>query len=292
MQLFSERYGYVKPRETFVIEDFPQEVANDVCTALDRFDEELSHCHNEYGSSYTEFYFVDLEKYVWSEFLHNRLADIDKLYGAHQEVTISTFKGTLPWYRKLDLLEEIISYLFRVVRLNSDRTLSKLTELLVKRLNSHFEMAKYGYRIVENQVVPITDSIELETITTAIDEHGAVTIHLQEALNLYAKRPTPDYRNSVKESITAVEALCREITGESTLDRAIPKLKTKGIDLQSQFEEGLKKLYYYTNDSTTGVRHALLNDTYVPTEADAHFMLVTCSAFVNYIRMKSSLITK
>ena len=292
MQLFSERYGYVKPREAFVIEDFPQEIANDVCTALDMFNEELSHCNNEYCSPYTKFCFWDLEKYVWSEFLHKRLADIDDLHSYEQEVTANTFLSKIPWYRKLDLLEEIVGYLFRVGKLNSDRTLIKLTEILVKRLNSHFEMAKYGYRIVENQVVPITDSVELETIIAAVDEHDATTTHLQEALNLYAKRPTPDYRNSVKESITAVEALCREITGESTLDRAIPKLKIKGVNLQSQFEEGLKRLYYYTNDSTTGVRHALLDDTFVPTEADAHFMLVTCSAFINYIRMKSSAITK
>lgn len=42
-------------------------------------------------------------------------------------------------------------------------------------------------------------------------------MHLNKALELYAQRPIEDYRNSIKESISAIEVYCREITGEKTL---------------------------------------------------------------------------
>lgn len=47
------------------------------------------------------------------------------------------------------------------------------------------------------------------------------------------------------------------------------------------FKESFKKLYGYASDEK-GVRHALLEDPAKVDEADAHFMLITCSAFVNF----------
>jgi hypothetical protein len=44
------------------------------------------------------------------------------------------------------------------------------------------------------------------------------------------------------------------------------------------------KLYGYTYDKETGIRHAMINDSkYPPDFADAKFMLVACSALVNYL---------
>ena len=46
----------------------------------------------------------------------------------------------------------------------------------------------------------------------------------------------------------------------------------------------LEKIYFYTN-SEGGLRHSLLDESKVD-QADAKFMLVSCSAFVNYIISK------
>jgi hypothetical protein len=43
-------------------------------------------------------------------------------------------------------------------------------------------------------------------------------------------------------------------------------------------------MYGYTSDAE-GIRHALLEEPTLE-QADAIFMLVTCSAFVNYLRAK------
>jgi hypothetical protein len=90
----------------------------------------------------------------------------------------------------------------------------------------------------------------------------------------------------LKESISAVEALCREITGESTLGDALRVWEKKGVKIPTFLKSGIEKLYTYTNDKRTGIRHSLMDDTESPTFDEAKFMLVTCSAFVNYIQGK------
>jgi len=44
-------------------------------------------------------------------------------------------------------------------------------------------------------------------------------------------------------------------------------------------------MYNYTNNKGTGIRrHALMDDSHFPEQKEALFMLVYCSAFINYIR--------
>lgn len=47
----------------------------------------------------------------------------------------------------------------------------------------------------------------------------------------------------------------------------------------------MEKLYGYTSDED-GVRHPILDEVSVD-EADARFMIVTCSAFVNFLVAKA-----
>jgi hypothetical protein len=95
-------------------------------------------------------------------------------------------------------------------------------------------------------------------------------------------------RNSIKESISAVEAVCRELTGDTTLGQALKHLEDKGVVIHKMIKDEFTKCYVYTNDPNSGIRHALMDDdgTYVPTKDEAYYMLVTCSAFVNYLRRK------
>lgn len=101
-------------------------------------------------------------------------------------------------------------------------------------------------------------------------------------------RPTPDYRNSIKESISAVEALCRGIISENTLGDALKKLEKNGVTIPVFLKSGFEKLYVYTNNEKTGIRHALMDDAETPQYDEAKFMLVACSVFVNYFQGKRS----
>ena len=284
---FSDRYGYTTPQSVLITECFPKEVENAVCSVFDDLRDILDkicdhRVHVEYedeGLTYSK-----LELTVWRNFLHNRKDSLKFHYGKCQEVITEYMQSEHAWYEKLNLLEFVLKSMYEYATRHEDyyiRTYDKI----VKRLNLDFENLCYGYRIVNNEIVPITDQLEIESVQNALElKNDNVHVHIETALSHYAKRPEPDYRNSIKESISAVECLCREVTGESTLGRSINKLKAKGVVLNSQFEAGLQNLYNYTNDKDTGIRHPLMDDAYSPTMADAKYMLVVCSAFVNYIR--------
>jgi hypothetical protein len=118
------------------------------------------------------------------------------------------------------------------------------------------------------------------------DSLRPVSTHIETALKLLSDRNRPDYRNSMKESISAVEALCKIIAqnDKATLGPALDAVAAK-TKLHPKLQDGFKALYGYTSDDH-GIRHALKDDSQ-PNEEDARFLLVICSAFVNYFAEKA-----
>jgi hypothetical protein len=55
--------------------------------------------------------------------------------------------------------------------------------------------------------------------------------------------------------------------------------------MHSALEQGFKKIYGYTSDDS-GIRHALLEKPTVDFE-EAKYMLVSCTAFINYLIVKA-----
>lgn len=221
-------------------------------------------------------------------FFMNQRRDDFYGYNSHKIAATEYLKSDQnEWYRKFDLIEFTIGAL-RKMTPQGDRTYAAVVNNFVRILNATFKRLDYAYRVVDDQIVEITDQEEIATIEEAVKQTSAVKTHLSEALKLLSNRQAPDYRNSIKESISAVEALCREITGESTLGPALKALEKNGVEIPRFLLSGIEKLYVYTNDPNTGIRHALMDDKEVPTFEEAKFMLVACSAFVNYIQGKRS----
>lgn len=83
--------------------------------------------------------------------------------------------------------------------------------------------------------------------------------HLGQALAHLADRTNPDYANSIKESVSAVESVCRQITSKpkATLGDGIKALKSAGVTIPPTLEKGWLSLYGDTSDAD-GVRHAAL----------------------------------
>ncbi len=135
--------------------------------------------------------------------------------------------------------------------------------------------------------MPITSDQEITAIEEALSVSQQFTPHLERALELLADRKSPDYANSIKESISAVEATCKLITGhpKATLGAALGRLESKLGPLHSDLTDAFKKLYGYTSD-TQGIRHALVGKRDLDIE-DARFMLISCSAFINYLVAKA-----
>lgn len=158
----------------------------------------------------------------------------------------------------------------------------------IQGCNNIMEKEISGYRFINKKISPITDTNEISEIEDAIKNtsNSPVNIHLKAALDKLSDRKNPDYRNSIKESISAIESISQLISNDpkAELGKALKILKDK-INLHGSLEQGFIKIYGYTSDSN-GIRHALLEEPNVDFN-DAKYMLVICSAFVNYLKMKA-----
>ena len=145
-----------------------------------------------------------------------------------------------------------------------------------------------AYRLLQGQFVPITNESEIEAVDAAMDSGiGAVRDHLSAASRFLSNRKAPDYRNSIKESISAVESLMKVLTKKksATLSEGLKRISGV-VGLHPALSLGFEKLYAYTSDEE-GVRHAIFDEAKV-THADAKYFLVSCSAFINYVLEKFS----
>lgn len=179
-----------------------------------------------------------------------------------------------PWNEVFDLIEFIAIHVQERYRRG-----------LVDFLNKVLKAESSAYRFIDSRIAEITDQTEIDAVEeAAIANAKSISSHLKRALELLSDRKSPDYRNSMKESISAVEAACQEITGKpgATLGQCLGLIKSKR-NLHPAFEQSLIKLYSFTSDSG-GIRHAMTDDAEKPTYADAKFMLVSCSALTNYFR--------
>lgn len=155
-------------------------------------------------------------------------------------------------------------------------------------LNRAFEREYCGYRMFNGLVTKITSDSEIKSIEeSANTPFSSVNEHMKMAHTHLSNRKEPDYRNSIKESISAVEAICQEITRNKnvTLGDALKIIRDeRKIELPPSMREACNKLYGYTS-SEDGIRHALSDESKVEFD-EAKFMLVSCSAFVNYLVSK------
>jgi hypothetical protein len=155
--------------------------------------------------------------------------------------------------------------------------------------NDVLQQEMSAYRFVGGMITQITSGTEIEAIETALrdtDRLRPVNAHLRSALDKLSDRVSPDYRNSIKESISAIESICNLIGGsKSELSEALKAIETK-VSLHGALRKAFTSLYGYTSDSS-GIRHALLEEPTLDFE-DAKFMLVSRSGFVNYLLAKAA----
>lgn len=273
---FSERHGYVAPRSALQLESMDEALR----TSLWNVVQELvwSKHKSPSGYSYTKHSnLFTLIRHYWKNYFKIPINDIPERI----QDTINAVKDyffSSEWYEVYDFVE------FTCSVLEDSRPLFAL------ECNEVLEREMSGYRLIHDQVTPITSPEEIGSIEEALEATvglaGAST-HLHRSLELLSDRKSPDYRNSVKESISAVEAIAKSVTGDksASLGAALKEISAKA-PMHPALNRSLSSLYGYTSDSN-GIRHALLESSNLDF-IDAKFMLVACSAFVNYLIGKSA----
>jgi hypothetical protein len=219
-------------------------------------------------------------KCMWAEFLRRPLDSVPPMFEFPSRVREWFFDAE--WYQIYDFLEWV----------NQCPYSSLEPDMFRKKCNAVFVQEKSAYRFVGDQIAPIIDEAQIQGIEGALAQtkdlgiDGANT-HLHKALHLLSSRTEPDYKNSVKESISAVEGLCQIIVGDrsTTLGDALKAIEAK-IPVHQALKKGFSSIYGWTSDEG-GIRHA---DGFGEGECgqeDAIFMLVACSAFVSYLISKA-----
>jgi hypothetical protein len=280
---FSQRIGRTPVRSALQIDSIDRDLANFLWNSIYNLLIKAGISGKKWAgrSMYVE---DDFALHLWLKFFNNRADEIpvDSFDGGQDSQRIFTILGswyfdTAQWHEKYDFVEFVVEYLL-------ERSDGKFD---ISFLNRILEKEKSAYRVIDNKITPITSEQEIQEIELALelsDKWSPVSIHLETALKLLSNRLNPDYRNSVKESISAVEALLRIETGKKKYADAMKKLD-KNLKLHASLKAGFLNIYGYTSDED-GIRHAIQDDKTNVSQEDARFMLIACSAFVNYVIAK------
>ncbi|ACI21649.1 AbiJ-NTD4 domain-containing protein [Thermodesulfovibrio yellowstonii] len=274
MKLFSQRKGLKPVKSVMQIDSMDSDLRNGLWNSLVIF--YWDQVKGDWLPNYTNVNL--LLKILWLDYFKKPI-DTIKNYWEYTYEEIRKYFFNCPWYEVYDFIEFIAN------NYPEERTNQKFMDFC----NSILEKELSAYRFVGGKITQITSEVEISQIEEALEVTSpfkAVNIHLKSALDLLSDRKSPDYRNSIKESISAVEAICKLIVKDekATLSEALKKIDDK-LPLHSALKKAFDNLYGYTSNAE-GIRHALLNEPNLSFE-DAKFMLVSCSAFINYLINKA-----
>lgn len=217
---------------------------------------------------------------IWSDFFR---LDISQLYENQnflRQIRLFITSNNRKWNEIFDLCECIMQ-----IPISQSKSFSNKLDMVLQRNN-------VAYRVIGTEISPVTDEQEIQAIKSAMalpDKLSGARTHISTALQLLSDREKPDYRNSVKESISAVEAVCMVLVGDSSasLGKALKRLENNGIKIPPSLKSGFSNIYGYTSNEG-GIRHAMIEEGAVVTREDALFMLVSCSAFCHYLQQKGA----
>jgi len=214
---FSERYGYKPIREIIQIESIDEPLKNGLWSLLKiHVWDHVHYTSGMYGGyflSNNEDHYKLCER-LWFDYFKKPL---DQLDGDWKKVLekLRRYFFESEWYELYDFIEFIANnfpkYNFR------DRFMQSCNILLEKEMSA--------YRFVGGIITRITEQHEVAEIEKALETSaGPVSTHLRRSIELLSNREKPDYRNSIKESISAVESFVSITVGveKGTLGQLSP----------------------------------------------------------------------
>lgn len=269
MKKFSERKGFKKVSEIIQKKGMKEELRNTLWNIIDIFIWDKL----DFRDAYPQYDEIETFTFsLWHHFLKKPIDTIPILVRDKLKY-IRGYFFKCEWYEVYDFIE-FIDQQFKIERFK-------------EAINEALEKDFSGWRLVDHIFVDITDDQEIEMLeeTFKDDRFEGVSQHLKRALGLLADRDNPDYRNSIKESISAVESICQVITEKdsATLGDAL-KILERDHKLHPALKEGFSKLYGYTSDED-GIRHAMSEEPDIDS-ADAKYFLMSCTSFINYLKSK------
>ncbi|WP_427311028.1 AbiJ-NTD4 domain-containing protein [Cupriavidus sp. H39] len=273
---FSDRIGVTQPLTILQLDGMGTSLRTSLWNVL----------HNHFEHK-TEDRWRSLARIVAQYFRKTPIDDVPILDRQCREWMKSYFNA-LQWHEVYNLIE-FIAENFRAAQ----GAYGADSRRFVVSINSALESECSGYRFVGGVLCPVTSSDELSSIDEAIRCTAASRLqgaqaHIKTALSLLSKKPEPDFRNSIKESISAVESVAKVLGKDDAqgLSGALNELAKKA-PIHGALKSAFVSLYGYTSDEK-GIRHAHLTEDSSVGFDEAKYMAVACSAFVNYLISKAN----
>lgn len=198
---------------------------------------------------------------IWTEIYKRPVDDVPYNSNYYKAIFMKA-----PWFEVYDIVEFLSAY---------DPTAREFDRVL-SRDNA-------GYRIIDGKVTPIVEEVEVSEVNSVLENASGpfdlARQHVARAVELLSDRESPDYRNAIKEAISGAESAARVTTGKRNFCEALKELQAQG--LHPALAGVFGQLYGYSSDES-GVRHALVAEDRTGA-AEAHYMIVSCSAFISYL---------
>jgi hypothetical protein len=278
MQSFSERMGLVTKKEIMQKDDIDQELRIALFNVF----------YTDYLEYMDPYLFSALAKDIYISFLNKPSDEAPSAPDIVRNLIKNIFLRA-QW----NVVYDFIQFSLTSIVIDSTRI---IIGDLIDDFNRVLEQHMSFYRFINYIICPISSEEEISTINEAMNtpsnSFNSVKKHLNDALIKISNRENPDYRNSIKESISAVECFCKIIANDdnASLGKALELIKSKGsITIHPALNEAFNKLYGYTSNEK-GIRHSfgLLDEENKLNFEEAKFMLVSCSAFINFLMVKAS----
>lgn len=270
---FSERNGYRAPRLEYQGEAMDEPLRNDLWNTI-------------YSWYFRPNSNPKVAQQVWRGYLVQPV-DLFRMDNAQKMVRGQMIGGE--WLEAYDAVEYIASLAHGMASAHrpGDLFYDRDAAAFLKAINETLDRHMAGWHILGGQVAPVTSTREIESVDDALTAAVAVSAgaehHLRAAVSALSDRSDPDYANSIRESYLAVEGVAKAIIGDpnATLGQALKAISRRTSAIDAGVLVGWSAMYGRASD-VDGLRHAgALAPVFAA--ADARYMLVTASAFINLL---------
>jgi len=271
---FSKRYGLEPIEIPFQYDYIDPVLRTELWNAF------FIYIYRRYENAGSKDYYKKIHRILWVHYFKKALDDYN--YEGNFSIFVKRYIEDKIWYKVYNFFEFVFSLI------NNDINYDYLD--FETYINAKLKEHNSAYCLTGNIFIPVTNEAEIKELKqtqSSAEKFGLTGIqeHLSSSIKMISQKPNPDFRNSIKESVSMVEVISRIIEpSENTLGKALNKLD-KNQKINKTLKDGFVKLYAYTNDGN-GIRHALMDEDSVSLE-DARFFLISCSAFTNYLIEKA-----
>jgi hypothetical protein len=242
MPLFSQRMGFRPLKKEIQVESLDSATRNQIWNGLtwlyfvkpDPITRTVLGITRLYQGKMLELIWA-----IWTLYFKNRHDQFSKSYDSWMKI-LEKCVYRYDWFEVFDFLEFIVKN-YEDEEINSQ---------FIEYCNQIFANEAVPYRFIGKEIIPLTNQIEIEEVEKVLETlFEPLKLHFEKALDLFSSRTHPDYSNSIKESISAVECICQIIVGRKgvALNNALKKLEDSGLEINTSLKKGFRQLYGWTS---------------------------------------------